>query len=113
MERIQAFHTAFHELQNRISISVNLPFKSRDKLKLQKKLDEIGRMRFRDSENTESERNTRNGLRRRTRASVGSLNSIPFSVYMVDQINLFANGATLSFLSRRTPCDLLNDSCVS
>ena len=34
-----AFHRAFAELQNRISIFVNLPFESLDRLKLQKKLD--------------------------------------------------------------------------
>lgn len=41
--RMTAFRDAFRELQNRISIFVNLPFKSLDKLKLQQKLDEIGR----------------------------------------------------------------------
>ena len=37
-----AFRSAFDELQNRISIFVNLPFESRDRLKLQQQLDEIG-----------------------------------------------------------------------
>lgn len=41
--RITAFRTAFRELQNRISIFVNLPVDSLDRLKLQQKLDEIGR----------------------------------------------------------------------
>lgn len=54
VERIQAFRIAFRELQNRISIFVNLPFKSLDKLKLQKKLDEIGHMRVGETETTES-----------------------------------------------------------
>lgn len=38
-----AFHTAFRELQNRISIFVNLPLDSLDRLKLQKELDAIGK----------------------------------------------------------------------
>ncbi|MCU7846069.1 MAG: arsenate reductase ArsC [Candidatus Thiodiazotropha sp. (ex Monitilora ramsayi)] len=38
-----AFHTAFRELQNRISSFVNLPLDSLDRLKLQKELDEIGK----------------------------------------------------------------------
>jgi protein-tyrosine-phosphatase len=45
-----AFRTAFRELQNRISIFVNLPFKSLDKLKLQQKLDEIGRTHLGEAE---------------------------------------------------------------
>jgi len=40
--RIMAFRRAFAELQNRVSIFVNLPFVSLDRLKLQKRLDEIG-----------------------------------------------------------------------
>lgn len=43
-----AFATAFRELQNRISIFVNLPFSSLDRLRLQEKLDEIGRIRLAD-----------------------------------------------------------------
>lgn len=39
-----AFAKAFAELQNRISIFVNLPFNSLDQLKLQKQLDEIGKI---------------------------------------------------------------------
>jgi arsenate reductase len=38
-----AFHTAFRELQNRISIFVSLPLASLDHLKLQERLDEIGK----------------------------------------------------------------------
>jgi arsenate reductase len=41
--RIMAFRQAFGELQNRVAIFVSLPFESLDKLKLQEKLDEIGR----------------------------------------------------------------------
>lgn len=44
-----AFHKAFAELQNRISIFSNLPIGSLDKLKLQQKLDEIGRTTLADS----------------------------------------------------------------
>lgn len=50
MAQMAAFNTAFRELQNRISIFVNLPFKSLDKLKLQKKLDEIGQVHLGDEE---------------------------------------------------------------
>lgn len=49
-ETKSAFATAFGELQNRISIFVNLPFESLDKLRLQEKLDEIGRVRLVDAE---------------------------------------------------------------
>jgi arsenate reductase len=42
IDKKTAFQKAFSELQNRISIFVNLPFDSLDKLKLQQKLDEIG-----------------------------------------------------------------------
>ncbi len=41
-ERKAAFHRAFAELENRISIFVNLPIASLDRLKLQEKLDQIG-----------------------------------------------------------------------
>jgi arsenate reductase len=44
-----AFHRAFSELQNRISIFVSLPIHSLDKLKLQQKLDEIGKITVTDS----------------------------------------------------------------
>ena len=44
MARMMAFRRAFRELQNRVAIFVNLPFESLDKLKLQEKLDEIGRL---------------------------------------------------------------------
>ncbi len=44
-----AFATAFRELQNRISIFVNLPLDSLEKLRLQEKLDEIGRIRLADA----------------------------------------------------------------
>jgi arsenate reductase len=43
IDKRAAFRGAFDELQNRISIFVNLPFESLDKLKLQRQLDEIGR----------------------------------------------------------------------
>lgn len=43
-ERKAAFARAFGQLQNRIGIFVNLPFKNLDALRLQEKLDEIGRM---------------------------------------------------------------------
>ena len=42
--------TAFRELTNRIAIFVNLPFDSLDRLRLQEKLDEIGRTRLADTE---------------------------------------------------------------
>lgn len=42
--RLMAFRTAFRELENRIKIFVSLPFDSLDRLKLQKRLDEIGRV---------------------------------------------------------------------
>ncbi len=45
LERLQAFRTAFKELENRIEIFVNLPLASLDRLKLQRRLDEIGRGR--------------------------------------------------------------------
>lgn len=48
--RQAAFATAFRELQNRISIFVNLPIGSLDHLRLQKHLDEIGRSTLADSE---------------------------------------------------------------
>lgn len=43
-----AFTQAFNELQNRISIFVNLPFESLDRLKLQERLDAIGRVKVAD-----------------------------------------------------------------
>ena len=49
MAKKAAFARAFKELQNRISIFVSLPIHSLDKLKLQEKLDEIGRTRFEGS----------------------------------------------------------------
>jgi arsenate reductase len=45
IDRRAAFRSAFDELQNRISIFVNLPFESLDRLKLQQHLDEIGQTR--------------------------------------------------------------------
>ena len=42
--RKAAFARAFAELQNRISIFVNLPIEGLDRLRLQQKLDEIGRI---------------------------------------------------------------------
>lgn len=44
------FSRVFRELQNRISIFVNLPLQSLDQLKLQQELDRIGRTLLRDSE---------------------------------------------------------------
>lgn len=41
----QAFADAYRMLQNRISVFVNLPMASIDRLSLQKRLDEIGAMR--------------------------------------------------------------------
>ncbi|MGD2171725.1 MAG: arsenate reductase ArsC [Gammaproteobacteria bacterium] len=43
IEKRAAFRSAFDELQKRISIFVNLPFESLDRLRLQQRLDEIGR----------------------------------------------------------------------
>jgi len=43
LTRMAAFVTAFRELQNRISIFASLPIESLDTLRLQQKLDEIGR----------------------------------------------------------------------
>jgi hypothetical protein len=48
--RMMAFRTAFRELQNRISIFVNLLLASLDKLAFQKKLDEIGRTSLSEEE---------------------------------------------------------------
>lgn len=44
------FSKVFRELQNRISIFVNLPLDSLDRLKLQQELDRIGRTRLNDSQ---------------------------------------------------------------
>jgi arsenate reductase len=41
--RMDAFRTAFRELENRIKIFVSLPFDSLDSLRLQQELDAIGR----------------------------------------------------------------------
>jgi arsenate reductase len=46
LTRHAAFVTAFREMQNRISIFVNLPLGSLDTLRLQEKLDEIGQTRL-------------------------------------------------------------------
>ena len=48
IDRRAAFRSVFDELENRISIFVNLPFDSLDRLKLQQKLDEIGQGRTAD-----------------------------------------------------------------
>jgi arsenate reductase len=45
-----AFHRAFAELQNRISVFVNLPLESLDKLQLKKRLDGIGQTNMEDSQ---------------------------------------------------------------
>ncbi len=42
-QRMIAFRTALRELENRIKIFMNLPIKSLDKIRLQGKLDEIGK----------------------------------------------------------------------
>jgi len=44
LHRKAAFHRAFAELENRVSIFVNLPLASLDKLKLQQKLHDIGKV---------------------------------------------------------------------
>lgn len=44
IDKKTAFQQAFNELQNRISIFVNLPFASLDRLKLKQRLDEIGQI---------------------------------------------------------------------
>jgi arsenate reductase len=45
---MMAFRKAFAELENRISIFVNLPFDSLDSLALQRHLDTIGKTRLED-----------------------------------------------------------------
>ena len=49
LTRRSAFAIASRELQNRISIFVNLPLDSLDKWRLQEKLDEIGQIRLADT----------------------------------------------------------------
>lgn len=44
IERWEAFRRAFHELENRIKIFVNLRIEALDRLSLKKKVDEIGRI---------------------------------------------------------------------
>jgi arsenate reductase len=44
-ERMDAFRTAFRELENRIRIFVSLPIASLDRVRLQQQLDRIGRSR--------------------------------------------------------------------
>jgi arsenate reductase len=48
VSRMMAFRKAFAELQNRISVFVELPYASLDRLKLQKRLDEIGQLQLGD-----------------------------------------------------------------
>lgn len=48
LTRITAFRRAFMELRNRISIFVELPFESLDRLRLQKRLNEIGQIQLDD-----------------------------------------------------------------
>jgi hypothetical protein len=43
-ETVEHLTLGFKELENRIKIFVSLPINSLDRLKLQKKLDEIGRV---------------------------------------------------------------------
>lgn len=45
VEKSLAFRKAFRELENRIKIFVSLPLGSLDSLRLQERLDEIGRTR--------------------------------------------------------------------
>ncbi|MCG7948875.1 MAG: arsenate reductase ArsC [Candidatus Thiodiazotropha taylori] len=52
IEKKAAFVKAFNELQNRISIFVNLPITSLDKLKLQEQLDLIGNSTPKTSKDT-------------------------------------------------------------
>jgi len=47
--RMQAFRQAFRELENRIKIFTSLPVGSLDRLKLKKRLDEIGRSVLREA----------------------------------------------------------------
>lgn len=53
LTRLMAFRTAFRELENRIKIFVVLPLASLDRLRLQRRLDEIGRMRLEDGDTAE------------------------------------------------------------
>jgi arsenate reductase (thioredoxin) len=46
--RVNAFRTAFRELENRIKIFTSLPLNQLDKVRLQKQLDEIGKLRLQD-----------------------------------------------------------------
>ena len=50
LERVQAFRTAFKELESRIAIFINLPFASLDHLKLQQRLHDIGGARVVEDE---------------------------------------------------------------
>ena len=47
-QRWLAFRRAFRELENRIKIFTSLPIRSLDRLRLQQRLDEIGRTRVDD-----------------------------------------------------------------
>jgi arsenate reductase len=42
-DKIDAFRTAFRELENRIKLFTALPLEQLDKARLQKRLDDIGR----------------------------------------------------------------------
>ncbi len=46
--RVNAFRTAFRELENRIKIFTSLPIGQLDKVRLQKQLDDIGKIRLQD-----------------------------------------------------------------
>ncbi len=48
-ERSLAFRTAFRELENRIKVFTSLPIHSLDRLKLQERLDAIGKLRVDES----------------------------------------------------------------
>ncbi len=47
-QKMLAFRKALRELENRIKIFMNLPIRSLDKIKLQSRLDEIGKTRLED-----------------------------------------------------------------
>ena len=48
-DKINAFRTAFRELENRIKIFTSLPLEQLDKVRLQKQLDDIGKRRIHES----------------------------------------------------------------
>jgi hypothetical protein len=50
LSRTNAFRQAFRELENRIKIFASLPIGLLDRLRLQRKVDEIGRVRLDEPE---------------------------------------------------------------